>query len=155
MNKGFTIVELIVTVSIIALLTAITVSNLASSKAKARDGKRISDIVNLQFALELFFDRCNQYPTRSGALPNLDANNGCPTGVTLRSFISRIPTPPGTDIYAYGVNNETTPTDYVLQADLELYNQALIDDVDGVQNYSGVGFDCEDSPNFIFCVLPK
>lgn len=151
MNKGFTIIELIISVAIIGLLTALTVSNLSSSKAKTRDGKRISDLAQLQFALELFFDRCNQYPTKSGDLPNLAANNGCPSGITLEDFTSKIPTPPASDTYIYAVNDIDTPTDYVLRADLELNSQALKDDVDGTQ----MGIDCVDEPNFYYCVLPK
>lgn len=161
-RKGFTIIELIIVVAIIAILTAIMTSNFGESKKKSRDAKRVSDIVQLQLALEMFFDRCNQYPTVTdvgagmwpvGRVPSLIANNGCPTGIMLSSFIGKIPAPPTTANYIYVVNN--TYTDYVLRAKLETKTQALDDDVDGLLTALG-NTDCSDaSPNFYFCVQPR
>ncbi len=142
-RKGFTIIELLVSVGIIAILTAIITANFATAKAKSRDAKRVSDIAQLQLALELYFDRCSQYPQLSTGSANnylmsLSAANGCPSGISLASFISKLPTPPTAGDYRYAVNNYdpanlTTyaPTDYVLRATLEGQNQATLDDVDG------------------------
>jgi prepilin-type N-terminal cleavage/methylation domain-containing protein len=156
MNKGFTIIELITVVAIIAIITAITTTNFTTSKAKARDTKRVSDISQLQFALELFFDRCNQYPTVASNMPNLAAgngSNGCPVGVTLGpTFISNLPNPPTAGDYYYAVDNSSTPTDYVLRTRLETTNPVLNDDIDAT-TYT---VDCADtSPNFYYCVVPK
>ncbi len=134
---GFTLVELLVTISIIVLLTGIIMTNITSSRSKSRDAKRISDVGQIQLALELYFDRCHQYPTPSsgGALVEisdtfLTKGEGCPAGVTFGSFISHVPTPPtgaNQTAYAYQVNNNATPTNYVLQAILENYNEVVKD----------------------------
>src|SRR3954466_11278478 len=110
-KQGFTIVELMVTVAIIAILTGIIVANLTTSKSKSRDAKRVSDVAQLQLALELFFDRCNRYPIKETNLlrvpgwtdaPKLmDGGNGCPTNITLLTFTSKIPTPQTTGDYRY------------------------------------------------------
>lgn len=132
-QKAFTIVELLVVVAIIAILTAITTASFATSKSKARDAKRISDLNQIQLALELFFDRCNQYPVVSGTIPDINAGaggtNGCPTGISLASFISKIPSAPNSgEIYEYGVNASSgAPIDYVLKAVLENSSSVLTD----------------------------
>lgn len=177
MNKNtqaFTIIELMVTVAIIAILSSIILANLTGAQLKARDAKRVSDIVQLQLALELYFDRCNQYPSLGAEfLPKLDASNGCPTisgtQVKFSDFTSKLPVPSTAGDYKYAVNNFSTPTDYVLQAKLEKPNQATKDDIDGSfttyifapdnsapSSGSASTLDCSDSATTsYFCVQPR
>jgi general secretion pathway protein G len=61
-KNGFTLIELLVVLAIIAILTAIVTTNFTTSKSKARDAKRVSDIAQIQLALEMVFDKCNAYP---------------------------------------------------------------------------------------------
>jgi prepilin-type N-terminal cleavage/methylation domain-containing protein len=99
-KKGFTLVELMVTVAIVGILMAIVTSNFTTSRSRSRDAKRVSDINQIQLALELYFDRCDEYP----ATLSLTAKNGsCPTGIELGSFISKIPTAQSPGSYEYGV----------------------------------------------------
>lgn len=156
-KKGFTLVELMVVVAIIVILTGIITTNFAQSKAKARDAKKISDVAQIQLALELFFDRCNAYPRA------LDISEECPinSSVLFGNYISKIPTPNNTDQYDYAVNTGTgMPTDYVLRAILETNNSALDDSYSTNINYY-IGEDqveiiCEsDEDNFLYCVKPN
>ncbi len=149
-QKGFTLIELLVVIAIISILTSIIMANLTQSKAKARDTKRVSDMAQIQLTLELFFDRCNQYPAVSSNMPNITSFTGCPSGITLGTFISQIPNPPTAGDYTYVVN-AIPPTDYVLRAKLETLNVALNDDIDGTV-YST---DCSDSPTYYYCVQPR
>lgn len=52
-----------VSIAIIAILTALIIVNIASSRAKARDAKRIPDIAQIQLALEQYFTKNGYYPT--------------------------------------------------------------------------------------------
>ena len=97
-NKGFTLIELMVVIAIIAILTAVITANFTTAKSKSRDAKRMSDLGQIQLALAGYFDRCNAYP------PALTDANGSPYSTTcaaagsnninLASFISKIPVPP-------------------------------------------------------------
>ncbi|MCX6813628.1 MAG: prepilin-type N-terminal cleavage/methylation domain-containing protein, partial [Candidatus Azambacteria bacterium] len=49
---GFTLLELLVVISIIGLLASILVVNLTSARRRARDVKRVADVRNLQIAVE-------------------------------------------------------------------------------------------------------
>lgn len=70
-SGGFTLVELLVVIAIIGLLASIVLASLSTSKSKARDAKRISDIKTIQLALETYYND-NQYYPRS--LPELVSN---------------------------------------------------------------------------------
>jgi len=71
MKKGFTLIELLVVIAMIAILTGVVIASLGSSRAKARDGKRVSDIGQIQLALELYYEQNRSYPTSiyGGATP--------------------------------------------------------------------------------------
>lgn len=148
MKKAFTLIELMVVVAIIAVLTTIALAQFSTTKAKSRDAKRISDLAQIQLAIQLYFDRCGQYPnsTVSGSNttgPTLkpDVLSSCGT-VTLGSFIRAIPNgpsyPSATDpYYKYRYIVHKSPTtglndDYYLGAKLELPSSALDDDIDDV-----------------------
>lgn len=126
-----------VVIAIIALLTGIIMTNLSQSRGKARDAKRISDIGQLQLTMALFFDRCKQYP----ATLALSANNGCPSGITLQSYISSIPNPPAGTTYDYAVDT-TTHTNYVLHTKLENTNEVLKDGIKDASKPAFVTFSC-------------
>ena len=62
-ESGFTLIELLVVISIIGILSTLAVVSLNDARGKARDAKRISDIKQVQTALELFLADRNGYPT--------------------------------------------------------------------------------------------
>ena len=72
-KRGFTLVELLVVIAIIGILSSIVLANLNGSRQAARDVKRISDVKQLQLALELYFDaNSGKYP---GQLSDLLGRN--------------------------------------------------------------------------------
>jgi type II secretion system protein G len=133
--RGFTLIELLVVIAIIALLTGIILTSLTSSKAKARDAQRVSDIGQLQLALELFFDRCHSYPVSTNNISTdlSDTSARCTdqqsNTIVFSNYISKIPVSPSPGTYAYVTNATaqppvTPPTDYVLYAQLESTSSA-------------------------------
>lgn len=125
-RRGFTVVELIVVVAMIGLLSAIIYPNISGSRGKGRDAQRVSDLGQIQLALSLYYDRCGQYPSSLVTT----ANTGCPTGITLGSYMTTIPTPPagaGQTSYDYAtLTVSSTIVNYVLHAVLEQANVAVV-----------------------------
>ena len=65
--KGFTLIELLVVIAIIGVLATVVLASLNTARRKSRDARRVSDIKQLQLALELYFDGAGagQYPVGS------------------------------------------------------------------------------------------
>ncbi|MBU0577480.1 type II secretion system GspH family protein [Patescibacteria group bacterium] len=104
-NKGFSLVELLVVITIIAILSVTAYVALGGQTAKARNSKRMQDLDTVQSALEIYFlENVNTYPV---ALANL-----------VPAQMPEIPVDPanGTSYYYEpGVANKT----YQLSAALE------------------------------------
>jgi type II secretion system protein G len=73
-NIGFTLIELLVVISIIGILSTLAIVSLNNVRSKARDSKRISDINQIQKALELYSSEQNGYPADTNL--TLGAGNG-------------------------------------------------------------------------------
>lgn len=68
-NNGFTLVELLVVISIIAVIIAITMSNLLGARGRARDSVRKSNLSELKNALRLYYNDYQSYPPASTNAP--------------------------------------------------------------------------------------
>ena len=62
-EKGFTLIEILVVVAIIGLLSSIVMAALSTARVKARDSRRLSDILQIKKALELYYLNNNTYPS--------------------------------------------------------------------------------------------
>jgi prepilin-type N-terminal cleavage/methylation domain-containing protein len=70
-KKGFTLVELLVVISIISLLSSIVLSSLSTARLKARNSVKVQTREEVKKALALFYADKGYYPESAGALiPN-------------------------------------------------------------------------------------
>lgn len=89
-KKGFTLIELLVVIAIIGILSTLAVTSLHGARARARDAKRITDIRQVQTALELHFNDAGFYPADLIAGGTIDF---------------------GSNVYMYNVPAGPTPVD--------------------------------------------
>jgi len=135
-KRGFTLIELLVVIAIIGILSSVVLASLNSARSKSRDAKRISDIKQLQLALELSFDDNNNYPTAISV-----------ANLVTPGYIAAIPTDPSTGAaYQYAaLGSGSTCSSYHLAATLEnTSHSSLSSDVDAaagtVCTGGGTGF---------------
>ncbi|MDA8596917.1 type II secretion system GspH family protein [Candidatus Pacebacteria bacterium] len=74
-QRGFTLTELLVVVSIISLLTTSSLTFLGEARNKARDSVRITEINEISKALELYHFDHGHYPPESGNNVYYDSRN--------------------------------------------------------------------------------
>ena len=146
-SYGFTLIEMLIVVTIIALLSSIILVGLGSSRAKARDARRIADLHNTMVALELYYSKYQFYPRAS----NWEELSDILTDPYIGIGVSKIPRDPLSNSgysYEYGTSGQ----DYVLGSVFETKDPALDDDIDR-NNIYGVncGTEIEDT---IYCVKP-
>ena len=102
-QTGFTLIELIVTVTIIAVLTVVGVVSYSGTSKKARDNRRMADLEKIRVALELYRQNVGtSYPAGLSSL--------------VSGYIQVLPTDPKTKAnYSYTHSGYT----YTITATLE------------------------------------
>jgi type II secretion system protein G len=66
-QKGFTLIELLVVIAIIGLLSSVVLASVSAAREKSRDARRLSDMRQIQQALEMYYDDHNEYPNEDGS----------------------------------------------------------------------------------------
>ena len=61
-GRGFTLIELLVVIAIIGLLASLSMIALNSAREKSRNSRRVSDMKQVQTALEMRFNDVHSYP---------------------------------------------------------------------------------------------
>lgn len=70
-NIGFTLLEVLVVIGIIAIILGLGTASYSTAQKKARDAKRKIDLRNVQKGLEQYYVICNyKYPTPATGLTN-------------------------------------------------------------------------------------
>ncbi|MBP6855943.1 MAG: type II secretion system protein [Candidatus Pacebacteria bacterium] len=124
-REGFTLVEMLVVVAIIAILSSIFLVGLRGFRAQAYDTRRISDVQKIQSQLELFYNQQRRYPTTLSELSSVGGYTA-PTDPVTRNAYSYVPCGGGA-----GTNYQS----YVIGATLDnkssvLDDQNELDDAD-------------------------
>ncbi len=122
-NKGFTLIELLVVIAIIGLLSSVVLASLSTARGKARDARRLSDILEVQKAIEMYFIDKGAYPGPAGWWGNCSTfgSHGV-TGATgyvpnlAPEYIPVLPLEPLQKTSSCYLYRSDAPNDYLLMA---------------------------------------
>lgn len=76
LNKGFTLVELLVVISIIGILTTLLMVNFVGTREKANDSKKVQDLNSIKNALRMYYNDNQSYPTGTNCFDCLNTAIG-------------------------------------------------------------------------------
>jgi len=120
----------LVVIAIIGVLSTLAVVALGSARQKANDAKRLSDMKQIQTALELYYTDNNAYPTTtsdgmdlgdSSASRCLDSDGFKPIGTCNSSpYMGLVPAGPDTGEAYHFTSGDTNPTSYELIGSLKV-----------------------------------
>lgn len=126
-QKGFTLIELVVTIGILSILSLLVIATLNPLEQfkKARDGNRKSDLAQLQRVLEQYYQDHGSYPQSTGptAYEIKDFNGNAVVwggSAGWPPYMNLVPKDPdSTRTYIYYASG-TVPQSYKLYANLEV-----------------------------------
>lgn len=100
-EKGFTLIELMVTISIIGILAGTITVAVGRARAKARDTKRVADMQQIHLAMEQYFSVYRKYPWDNGVSNDWNRHAVSFTALAQelkdKKFITSIPKDPLSD----------------------------------------------------------
>ena len=136
-QKGFTLIELLVVIAIIGILSSVVLASLSTARQKSRDAKRVSDVGQIQLALELYFDANQSYPSTTPGIASTATIDGGVQILMNSGFLPKVPLPPAgpaTNKYFYrGITaagaeciSTTACTTYALASTLERSDNTVL-----------------------------
>ena len=129
-NSGFTLFELLVSISIIAIMTAVAVVSFGGLNRKTRDARRTSDLEKIRLTLEAARQIGNTYPAKANFA----------TVLVGSSLLEKIPTDPKGVGYSYYYDVGNSNYTYFLCAQMEDLGSTNISSCGS--NYCGSGNNC-------------
>lgn len=123
--RGFTLIELLVVIAIIGVLSSVVLASLNSARSRANDAQRMSNLRQVQTALEVYaLSNGGQYPNSGGnwnttcpAWTQTTQNNAIP-GLVAGGYMPSLPIDPNnsgnTCCYLYYSGGGTSDYKYML-----------------------------------------
>ncbi|HEY8296753.1 MAG TPA: prepilin-type N-terminal cleavage/methylation domain-containing protein [Candidatus Baltobacteraceae bacterium] len=107
-QRGFTLIEMMVVVAIIAILAALLIPNFSRARAQAQTATCISNLKTIGTALELYYTDHQYYPTATTQA--IDKTYLQATGSPLNGYLNQVPVDPaagGSGSYEYSTQSTT------------------------------------------------
>lgn len=110
---GFSLIEILVAVTIIALLSATLTLGFAKQQTLARDTRRITDVSTISIAVEGYRNAHGSYPPPAATLVTVDAAAGVGPILVNEGLLNNIPKDPKPGLLSGGPTGTSICTNYV------------------------------------------
>ncbi|HEX4104213.1 MAG TPA: prepilin-type N-terminal cleavage/methylation domain-containing protein [Candidatus Paceibacterota bacterium] len=159
-RQGFTLIEILIVVAIIAILASVVLVGLGPTQQAGRDSRRLSDLREVQNGLELYYNKCGYYPggavaaSCAGVAHTADATWAAMTTALEGSAIG-VPTVPNdpTSGKTYFYGTDAGGDSYVIAATLEqltnsVFNSYTVVNLTTPVAYTATGLTSCAAPNY-------
>jgi len=117
-GRGFTILELLVVVAIIAMLSAVTLVLLSGAREKSRDATRVAQLRQVENALNLYFTNHNRFPIETLAV-TITGSDSFSTALISDEAIAEVSADPAHPSYTYTYQSDSLGSSYTITFCLE------------------------------------
>lgn len=118
--RGFTIVEIIIVITVIGILAGIGIVSYSGMQARARDTERKADVDSMAAALETYYEQFGKYPSHATIADTTGGSFISQRGDGLRLPAAALTAPGDTSLdanyYSYTLDPTTTPSKYGYRA---------------------------------------
>jgi prepilin-type N-terminal cleavage/methylation domain-containing protein len=111
-SQGFTIVEIIIAIIVVAILTTITIVSYSSIQQRSRDSERRNHVTQIRMALDKYYVENGEYPPACSA--NGTSCSATNLGTYLKPYLPDIPINPRGTQYQY-VRGTTGGSSYAIR----------------------------------------
>jgi prepilin-type N-terminal cleavage/methylation domain-containing protein len=125
-RKGFTIIELLVSIAIIGMLFSVVMASLGGLKEKSRDSRRMSDVKEISKALTLYVDSNIVFPIVAGPVI-ITGSDAVSIALESEGMITKVPIDPLHPANVYTYESDSTGSTFTISFCLE---------TDTIPNYS-------------------
>jgi prepilin-type N-terminal cleavage/methylation domain-containing protein len=123
---GFTLIEIMITIAIVAITFGVIITSASSVRKSGRDGQRQADLLSLKSALQQFYADQNYFPNNAGTTTSTDITSwtsltnctGAPTNpacTVSKTYLQTIPVDPSGVTYKYKPKLDGTTTNTASQ----------------------------------------
>lgn len=124
-KRGFTLIEIIIAMMILAIISVGLLGNFFSSPPKARDAKRKQSLRQIQNALEVYYNDNDEYPSATNGQISCEDETkswGDEFDCYDEVYMKKLPTDPGNNTFYYFRTSDQQG--YMLYALLENENDS-------------------------------
>ncbi len=93
-NSAFTLVELLVVISIVGVLIALSAFGLQGARETSRDSRRKADLEAIRSGIEIYKSDCNSYPAVVNSGSPLNGDGSIPACSSSNTYIAEVPDDP-------------------------------------------------------------
>lgn len=146
-NTGFTLMEILISIGIVAILAGISYVVFLGEPERARDKERVNRLNILEVAMAQFYSDFGRYPKiDTSATYNLNEGRNCryidaidgDDKLKLKSYLEVIPSDPDINDsnrmsiinFQYSVDDNDNPQKYIIRAAVNRNDHTLSDDYD-------------------------
>lgn len=121
LRTGFTLIELMVVIALIGILSSVILASFSSVRERNRDGKRMSDVREIQKALSLYQIDNSRFPIPANPLEPVTITGEDEISLALEGdrYMSAVPSDPQHPTYTYTYETDANGYDFTISFCLE------------------------------------